>query len=60
MTYVWVTWLADALRAEGCTVKEESGWKNRGRPSSSGQFKPYAAGVHHTASTSSNSNGEFS
>lgn len=56
MGYHWITWLADALRAEGCKVQEESGWKNRGRPTSTGQFEPYAAGVHHTASTSSSSN----
>src|SRR3546814_16602506 len=26
-----LTWLADVLRAAGCTVVEEDGWKDRGR-----------------------------
>jgi hypothetical protein len=56
MTYVWLPWLADALRAEGATVREEPGWKTRGRPSSSGQFNPYGVLWHHTGSTSSPSN----
>lgn len=56
MTYVMLTWLADAIRAEGAKVVEESGWKNRGRPSSTGQFNPYGVLWHHTGSTSSASN----
>ena len=57
MTYVWATWLADALRAEGCTVAEDCGdWRHRGRPSSTGQFNPYGVTDHHTAATSSTSN----
>jgi hypothetical protein len=48
-----LTWLADALRAEGCKVIEESGWKNRGR---SGSFAPYGVLWHHTAATASTSN----
>lgn len=41
------TWLADVLRAAGCSVSELAGWKWRGRP---GAFGP-AKGIlcHHTA-----------
>lgn len=56
MAYIWLTWLADALRAEGCKVVEESGWKSRGRPSSTGSFNPYGVLWHHTAATASYSN----
>ena len=58
MTYVHVTWLAAALRSEGCTVVEQAGWKTRGRPTSTGQFNPRAVLLHHTASgiNSSSSN----
>lgn len=56
MTYVWLTWLADALRAEGCVVVEEGDWKHRGRPSSSGSFNPYGVLWHHTGTTASASN----
>ena len=56
MGYVWQRWLADALRAEGCKVKEVDGWKNRGRPASSGQFEPFGTLWHHTATTTSYSN----
>ncbi|HEY7031573.1 MAG TPA: N-acetylmuramoyl-L-alanine amidase [Thermomicrobiales bacterium] len=56
MAYVWLTWLADALRAEGCKVVEESGWKNRGRPSSTGAFNPYGVLWHHTGTKASTSN----
>lgn len=56
LAYQWLTWLADALRAEGCTVVEGSGWKSRGRPSSSGSFAPYGVLWHHTGTTSSPSN----
>jgi hypothetical protein len=48
-----LTWLADALRAEGCRVVEEGDWKHRGR---SGSFEPYGVLWHHTGSTSSASN----
>ena len=51
MGYVWLTWLAQALRDEGCTVVEESGWKNRGRPLEPGSFAPYAVRWHHTGTT---------
>lgn len=55
MTYVWVKWLADALRAEGCRVSEQSGWTTRGRPSSTGSFNPSGVLWHHTATHSSSS-----
>lgn len=48
-----LTWLADALRAEGCRVVEEGDWEHRGRP---GTFDPYGVLWHHTGSTSSASN----
>lgn len=56
MAYVWLTWLAAALRDEGCVVVEESGWAQRGRPSSTGQFNPYGVLWHHTGTTASASN----
>ena len=56
MAYTWQTWLADALRAEGCTVVEEGDWKHRGRPSSTGSFNPYGVLMHHTGATASTSN----
>lgn len=56
MTYVMLTWLADALNAEGCKVREHPGWRTRGRPSSTGQFNPYGVLWHHTGSTASNTN----
>lgn len=56
MTYVWATWLADALRAEGCQVVEESGWTTRGRPSSKGDFAPFGVCWHHTGTTTSAAN----
>lgn len=56
MAYVWLKWLADALRAEGCKVREYDGWQSRGRPSSSGSFDPDALLIHHTGTKSSYSN----
>ena len=56
MAYRWETWLADALRAEGCRVAEYSGWKSRGRPTSTGSFAPYSVTLHHTGTTTSASN----
>ena len=38
-------WLADALRAEGVTVVEEPGWRDRG----SATFNPKGVICHHTA-----------
>jgi hypothetical protein len=48
-----IPWLADALRAEGCKVSEQSGWKNHYRP---GSFEPYGVLWHHTGTTTSASN----
>jgi hypothetical protein len=42
-----LTWLADVLRAAGCRVVEEDGWKTRGRD---GSFAPKAIMMHHDAS----------
>jgi N-acetylmuramoyl-L-alanine amidase-like protein len=56
MAYRWETWLADALRAEGCRVAEYSGWKSRGRPTSTGAFAPYGVTLHHTGTTTSAAN----
>jgi hypothetical protein len=39
--------LADVLRAAGCTVVELAGWQNRGRPGSFGPVKGVLC--HHTA-----------
>lgn len=40
-------WMADVLRAAGCKVIEEDGWKTRGRPRS---FAPIGIMFHHDAS----------
>jgi hypothetical protein len=56
MAYVWQKWLADALRDEGCDVREYEGWKSRGRPGSTGAFDPYGVLVHHTGTKTSSSN----
>jgi hypothetical protein len=56
VSYVWQKWLADALRDEGCDVREYEGWKSRGRPASSGSFDPYGVLVHHTGTKTSASN----
>lgn len=57
MGYVWQRWLADEFRAAGLTVVEVEGWKNRGRPASTGAFEPeHGVTVHHTGVTSSRSN----
>jgi hypothetical protein len=42
-----LTWMADVLRAAGCKVVEEPGWKTRGRPRS---FAPIGIMFHHDAS----------
>lgn len=42
--------LAEALRAEGLTVNEISGWQTRGRP---GSLRPLGCVAHHTAGTKS-------
>jgi hypothetical protein len=51
MTSYPLTWLADVLRAAGCRVIEEGGWKTRGRPSSTGTFAPRALLRHWDASS---------
>ena len=56
MAYVWVPWLADVLRDEGCDVREYEGWKDRGRPSSTGAFDPYGVLQHHTGTKTSKTN----
>jgi hypothetical protein len=43
-----LTWLADALRAEGCRVAEVGGWKQRQRPAG-GELRPVGIINHHTA-----------
>jgi hypothetical protein len=40
-------WMADVLRAGGCTVMEAPDWKTRGRPR---PFGPFGIMVHHDAS----------
>lgn len=57
MAYIWQRWIADELRAAGLKVVEVQGWKNRGRPASTGHFDPRGANTaHHTGSTTSASN----
>lgn len=51
-TYLWATWLADALRADPVLapyVVEEPGWESRGRPPSDFSFTPHFVLSHHTA-----------
>lgn len=48
MSYQWATWLGEVLRAAGCRVVEEDGWKTRGRPG--GSFTPRGVMMHHDAS----------
>lgn len=45
------TWLADALRGDGCNVVELAGWRNRGRPGLFGPVKGVLC--HHTAGSRS-------
>ncbi len=44
---LWLTWLADALRAGGCKVREEPGWRTRGH---GGMISVKGVLVHHTGS----------
>lgn len=44
-----VTWLGDVLRAAGCEVIATDGWRERGRPPSTGGFDPIGVLWHHTA-----------
>lgn len=57
MTGVYLTWLADALRAAGAQVVEYDGWRTRAR--SSGGYaagRPWCVMWHHTASKTSPAN----
>ncbi len=54
MAYVWQRWLAAEYRKAGLKVVEVSGWENRGRPASTGNFNPQGPTTdHHTGSTTS-------
>lgn len=54
MAYVWQRSIADDLRKAGLKVIEVEGWKNRGRPASTGNFDPKGANTtHHTGATTS-------
>jgi len=44
---LWLTWLADALRAGGCRVREEPGWRTRGH---GGMVAVRGVLCHHTGS----------
>lgn len=48
--YEWCTWLADELRAAGCSVVEHPGWKTRGRPRTAGPHTPRGLMWHHDGS----------
>lgn len=48
--YEWIPWLADVLRAAGCSVVEYAGWQTRGRPRSAGPFTPRGVLWHHDGS----------
>jgi hypothetical protein len=51
MAYVWQRWMADEYRKAGLKVVEVSGWKNRGRPASTGNFDPRGAETNHHTGT---------
>lgn len=53
MAYVWQRWMADEYRKAGLKVVEVAGWKNRGRPASTGAFDPDAKTNHHTGTKTS-------
>lgn len=55
-TYVWLDDLADACRKSGLRVVEVPGWRNNGRPASTGGYDPEAPQVHHTGSKDTNPN----
>ena len=44
-----ILWLGDVLRQAGCEVIPTDGWRERGRPPSTGSFEPYGVLWHHTA-----------
>jgi hypothetical protein len=47
------TWLAAEFRTAGLKVKTYDGWKERGRPASSGPFAPFGLLWHHTGTPTS-------
>lgn len=51
MAYVWQRWMADEYRKAGLKVVEIDGWKNRGRPASTGNFDPRGAKTNHHTGT---------
>jgi hypothetical protein len=54
MGYVFQRWMADEFRKAGLKVVEVEGWKNRGRPASTGDYEPdNGVLVHHTGTTTS-------
>ncbi|HEY9264391.1 MAG TPA: N-acetylmuramoyl-L-alanine amidase [Mycobacterium sp.] len=54
MAYIWQRWMPDAYRKAGLKVVEVSGWENRGRPASTGNFDPRGPKTnHHTGTTTS-------
>lgn len=53
MAYIWQRWMADEYRKAGLKVVEIEGWKNRGRPASTGNFDPDAKTNHHTGTKTS-------
>lgn len=54
MAYVWQRWMADEYREAGLKVVEVAGWKNRGRPASTGSFNPQGPTTdHHTGTKTS-------
>ncbi|GAB2694151.1 peptidoglycan recognition protein family protein [Thalassiella azotivora] len=44
-----IEWLARRLRNAGLDVRTVDGWKDRGRPPSTGTFNPRGVLLHHTA-----------
>ncbi|MGL4339920.1 MAG: peptidoglycan recognition protein family protein [Rhodoglobus sp.] len=44
-----IPWLADRLRFAELEVKVVKGWRDRGRPASTGGFDPQGVLIHHTA-----------
>ena len=51
MAYIWQRWMPDAYRKAGLKVVEVSGWENRGRPASTGNYDPDGAETNHHTGT---------
>ena len=51
MAYVWQRWMAEEYRRAGLKVVEIDGWKNRGRPASTGNFDPRGPKTNHHTGT---------